>query len=392
VWRTESGDWPYNDLEFYVFLRGSLWLNERRHQASLQALAKRLSTAAGVCGAGVPPASPTGVPPVEGFEICGGTPPKSAGETPALLLVNRPAPRLDVEFKISSLAKLRRSRVTMFSYDLAEGHRWLLGSRGAGIPPASLGAEERLLAACEHHRDATRIPLAEATRLLMNRCSGLLFALERLQKTHFTPEDADFVGRNLAKAQLAFGDAVLTTYGQYHWSCRERQRLFQQLCVGEDLPWLAEVRDHHAAGVAFKLHPQPTSASRASLQGRHAELTTLALQLWLWLESHRLKHPFVSARAYALSPLNKCPETKSWRNLLINLRTFGPASLLSIGFPKAARCPRERIFHALALLLWEPESLCAGASRREIQNELRTTVTGFVDLLTAYQRLWGRFH
>mgnify|MGYP006142135189 CR=1 FL=1 len=39
--------------------------------------------------------------------------------------------------------------------------------------------------------------------------TGLLFARERLDRPHFTAADADFVGRNLAKARLALGDAVL---------------------------------------------------------------------------------------------------------------------------------------------------------------------------------------
>src|SRR3989442_3228826 len=118
----------------------------------------------------------------------------------------------------------------MFYYDLVTRHHRLWG-------------DEALLAGCDHHRDGGRIPLYEATRLLMNRCSGLLFAKERLQRDRFTHDDADFVSRNLAKAQLAFGDAVLTVNGQYHWSCRERHQRLMNLSVPDDLPWLAEVRN-----------------------------------------------------------------------------------------------------------------------------------------------------
>src|SRR2546430_13631947 len=91
------------------------------------------------------------------------------------------------------------------------GNRWLRG-------------EERLLTGCEQHRDAKRIPVSEATRLMMNRCSGLLLARERLERAEFSPGDADFVGRNLAKAQLAFGDTILTAFGRYDWSCLERHK------------------------------------------------------------------------------------------------------------------------------------------------------------------------
>ncbi|PYL00604.1 MAG: hypothetical protein DME19_04505, partial [Verrucomicrobia bacterium] len=82
---------------------------------------------------------------------------------------------------------------------------------------------------------AERIPLCEATRLLMNRCSGLLFARERLECAEFSPVDADFVERNLAKAQLAFGDAVLTAFGRYHWSCLERHKRLKSLKMPEAL-------------------------------------------------------------------------------------------------------------------------------------------------------------
>src|SRR5579883_253601 len=38
VLQTEHGDEPYNDMEFYVFVRGSVLLAERRHRAALQEL------------------------------------------------------------------------------------------------------------------------------------------------------------------------------------------------------------------------------------------------------------------------------------------------------------------------------------------------------------------
>ncbi len=59
---------------------------------------------------------------------------------------------------------------------------------------------------------------------MFNRCSGLLLARELLRKSALSSEEADFIGRNLAKMQLALGDAVLTAFGQYHWSAWERHR------------------------------------------------------------------------------------------------------------------------------------------------------------------------
>jgi hypothetical protein len=140
------------------------------------------------------------------------------------------------------------------------GHRWLWG-------------DQRLLDDWEHHRDATQIPLAEARRLMVNRCTGLLLARDS--------RDPDFVSRNIAKAQLALGDVVLTVAGEYHVSCRERHRRLQRLRMAE--PWLPAVLENHAAGVEFKLHP----CRLDNLARRHAEISALAREVWRWLQQQR---------------------------------------------------------------------------------------------------------
>jgi hypothetical protein len=324
------GDRPYNDMEFYVCLHGHPRLNEKIYGHALHRLAEALSQLAGI----------------------------------------------DVEFKIISLRGLARGGVTMFSHDLVMGHRWVLG-------------DERLLAGCARHRAASRVPLAEATRLLLNRCSGLLFAGERLELRPVAAGDADFAGRNLAKAQLALGDAVLVVHGQYHGSCRERGRRLAQLETAEEPPWLEAVRWHHAVGVKFKLHPVLTPPENAGEMRRLlAELTELARKVWLWLERRRLGCPFASASDYALSDISKSPETSPWRNLLVNAREFGPSGLLTA---QAARYPRDRLFNALALLLWEPTCLEEPVLLRSMQIWLGSDAVTRPGLIAAYAQIWERF-
>lgn len=298
VLKTKTGDRAYNDLEFYVFVRGHNWVNEWRFGKLLHGLSENLSPQAGV----------------------------------------------EVEFKIISAAKLRRSPPSMFYYDLVMGHRQLWGS-------------ENLLAGCDHLRHGGAIPLSEATRLMMNRCSGLLFAQEKLAGKNFTPEDADFVGRNLAKAQLGFGDAVLTALGQYHWSCLERYDRLRNPALAKNFRWFSDVRRHHQTGIKFKLHPHCSPPDRDLLQKQFEELAALGSQVWLWLESKRLGRKFVSQNDYALCSLNKCPETQPWRNWLMNAKI----SRARIFFQRAAfRHPRERLLNRLALLLWERRATFAG--------------------------------
>ena len=328
VLREAEGDRPYNDLEFYVALRGNRHRNEMLHRRPLEVLGEILSHLAGV----------------------------------------------EVEFKIASLAEWRAQRVSMFSYDLFAGHRMLWG-------------DACLLAGCSHHLRSALIPLSEATRLLMNRGTGLLLARARLEARRFTPADADFVRRNIAKAGLACGDALLTARGQYDRSCRERHLRLGRLACLAPSPWHEELVRHHAAGVAFKLRPEAGVPDRESLLRRHAEVTRLAGECWLWIETQRLGRAFPSARAYALDPVDKCPGEGRIRNLALNLRADGFRPRLH---PDAWRHPRQRIFHALALLLWEPESLTDPALLARLQRELRTRETGFAGLMEAYEALWCR--
>jgi hypothetical protein len=302
VLRENGRDLPYNDMEFFVFVRGSTLINDRLFKTALHKLGESLSHVVG----------------------------------------------LDVEFKILSTSRLRRSPVSMFYYDLVMGHRWIIGG-------------DELFKGCEHHRDAARIPLHEATRLLFNRCSGLLFANERLAQDDFTAADADFVGRNLAKAQLALGDVVLTMAGRYHWSCLERQRRLQEL-AGADPSLLS----HHAAGVAFKLHPQRSTKTRDELASEHSALSKLAQNIFLQLESRRLEIKLSTPVEYTASKTNKCPEVPLWKNVFIHLRTRGIPTGIT-------RYPREHLLHELVTMLWTERT----ANPHAIQQ---------------YAALWNRFN
>lgn len=309
VLRAPNSEKAYNDLEFYIFVRGPLLWRERQLRGKLSEIAHEWSDKTGV----------------------------------------------EFESKLLTFEKIQRAPVSMFYYDLIVGHRWLFGADGE-------------FENCDHHRAAHRIPLHEATRLLMNRSSGLLFS----QVT----DDPDFIRRNISKAQLALGDVVLTAFGRYHSSCRERHRRLEKL---ESLPF-PELLRHHQTGVEFKLHP---FSSKESLEVLRAELTDvreLAGQIFLWLEQRRLETPFASHRDYAFSPIRKHPDTRVIRNALINLRAFRHV---------AKRYPRERLLESLALLLWTPDPL---ANLEKLQRDLVTRETTFSGLVAAYRKIWNRFN
>ncbi len=330
VLKTETGEAPYNDLEFYVFVSGNRWWNERTYAEPLRELGARLSPPAG----------------------------------------------MHVEFKCDSLRRLRHCPVSMFTYDLVARHRFLHG-------------DESLFKGCAHHLEASNLPLSEATRLLLNRCTGLLLAKELLRETPLRPEPANFIGRNLAKAQLALGDAVLTAFGQYHWSCLERHRRLTQLAGSVSCYPLSTIHSellrHHAGGVEFKLHPRRLRMPAAELEQAHQQISLLASQLWLWLENRRLQGSFSCIDDYVGSRANKCPETPAWRNHLLNLRTFGLKGALGL---RGCRYPRERLFNTLPVLLWSAPVAIDSTALQHLQRQLHTNACEWPDLVSAYKRIW----
>ena len=328
VLRGEAGDRPYTDLEFYVAIKGNRHLNEARFGRRLEVLGEILTHLADA----------------------------------------------EVEFKVTSLAEMAAQRVSMFSYDLAAGHRLLLGRASDAVIPG-----------WGRHLCAENIPQSEATRLLMNRCSGLLFAREQLEREPFMPAASDFVRRNIAKAQLACGDAVLTAYGRYHWSCRERHRRLAALAEGKRSAWLDAALRHHAEGVAFKLHPDAGAAPRVALLEKHAEVSAFAQKCWLWIEARRLGRTFGTARSYADDKSDKCPGSSPFLNLILNLR----ANLLRPG-RGLWRHPRQRVFNSLALLLWEPNAATDLVKLRRVEAELNIRGSGPGDVIGAYRALWSR--
>jgi hypothetical protein len=327
VLETKEGDAPYNDLEFYVFFRGNRVLNEAKYRSKFQELGDCLSPEAG----------------------------------------------LHVEFKIDSLAKLRRRSVSIFSYDLVSAHRVIHG-------------RDDLFRGCERHSDPRQIDSAEATRLLLNRCSGLLLVQERLLKPELSAEDCDFIGRNIAKAKLALGDSLLAAHGKYHWDCLERARRLGSLDNIEARPLLQSILKHHSAGISFKLHPVRVVKPATDFKVEHQELSELALREWLWIENRRLNASFSTLREYALSSIPKCNEDGAWRNLLLNIRTFGASASLDSCAP---RYPRERLFNALPLLLGDERSATELDTRHHLQRQLRTSAQDWRGLVAAYKQVWS---
>jgi len=329
VLRGDNGDQLYNDLEFYILHTANHLLMQSRFGEKVHSIADKLSQKAGI----------------------------------------------EVEFKMLPLSKLRQSEVSMFYYDLMSGHKCIAG-------------DPKYIEACGHHLDGGKIPLHEGTRLLMNRCSGLLYSEARLLKKEFTDEDSDFICRNLAKAKLCFGDVILVVHGLYNWSCRERSSRLTKLKLELDSPILQieQIREWHREGVEFKLHPYKSKAEKKELSKELTALKKAGLELWLWIEARRLKKKYAAPAEYALDPVDKCPETNRWKNRIINVQRFGSSGLGCSSYP------RERLLNTLPLLLWVPEATRKPELLEFGQKQLFTSSRDFSSLVEAYQKIWRNYN
>ncbi len=258
----------------------------------------------------------------------------AAPEDPALLAAvesweqeESQALGIDVEAKCLPRRDLADTPGSMMFYDLVAAHTVVDG------PKDYLDRYKSMA------RPGTIRPV-EATRLLWNRGSGLLFAREGLE----FEGDLDIVHRNQAKAKLALGDALLTIRGDYRAYVRERQ---ERLQAHTDIdPRIAAL---HAEGVAFKLKPT-AMPGRQVLLDTQEELTALWLRCFLEVESARLQQSFQSAHAYAHYRGRIFPETGVLRNLMLYLRD---RIKRSGGLRPPYDYPRGALQRALVLLLEE---------------------------------------
>ncbi len=275
---------------------------------------------------------------------------------------------LEVEIRMLPSRALRRAVPSMFFYDLFWGHRVVYGPEDfvRRFTPDAV-------------RDEDRIPLHEATRLLFNRGSGLLFAAAKLGGID-PDRDIRFIQRNHAKLKLALGDAWLAAHGEYHWSCVERNRRLKKHAI--TLPNGAVIQGFHDEGVQFKLHPAHPMLDDATLRAQQQRLVALWTELFLWLEGKRLQTSFSTLSSYVHYAGRVLPEMSLLKAVLCHLRDI----LRYRGFvPRWRDYPRATLQRALAGALASQDMLDGEGGA----GVLSVSTSSF---LAEYRRWWSRYH
>ena len=139
---------------------------------------------------------------------------------------------IDIDFCcVKSLKALYKDAGTLMIQELFAGRRIVFGDEHI-FDDAPL-------------RPFSEIPWTEAARLLLNRGAGLLFARQRANDS----AEADFVRRNLHKAALGCGDAILIVHHDYRGAGTERLEALKKY---HEASWLIP---EYEAALEFKYAP-----------------------------------------------------------------------------------------------------------------------------------------
>lgn len=146
--------------------------------------------------------------------------------------------KIDVDFsRIMTVKEMKNNAHRLMMQELKRGYFLVCG--------------ENLLAEYLPEIPAEKLPFSEACRLLFNRGMGLLLAGEKISSKE--PE-TDFILRNIYKALLGCGDAMLIAEGKYRWQLKKRCQAINNSALPEKWKKL------YCQAVDFKRSPSRNSS------------------------------------------------------------------------------------------------------------------------------------
>ena len=150
---------------------------------------------------------------------------------------------VDVDFsKPAGIKEIKRNHKRLMMQELKRGYRLVCG--------------EDLLETHLPALPAGELPFSEACRLLLNRGMGLMLAARKIADGS---NEQDFILRNIYKAILGAGDAILIARRAYRWHISERVKALME----SDLP--REWKELYQSAAAFKRSPSRERAGEIEL-------------------------------------------------------------------------------------------------------------------------------
>jgi hypothetical protein len=184
-------------------------------------------------------------------------------------------------------------------------------------------------------------PVIEATRLLLNRGSGLLWAI-KIIKGQQQQEDPDFIRRNYYKCLLALGDALLISKQSYSTQCQGRDDLLIKLNL--DIDYKDRIIDLYITALQFRMEPDNRCFSTPTTQELE-EAIFLWEETFLYIEKQRTGNEWINIEDYCLTSFVREPEQHRFNKLPRNIIQNIKMKNLSVKYP------REQLYQQLPMLL-----------------------------------------
>lgn len=229
-----------------------------------------------------------------------------------------------------TLRSVRRLPPWLMWHDLLNGHVVLSGPEDILTRNAPPSVREQ-------------VPAIEATRLLLNRGAGLLWAL-RVERGAERTTESDFSRRNFFKCALALGDALLIVHSRFTTRYRGRDAALEGIASSSREAAGFDDLGLYREALHFKFRPDELEGSHVD-ESRILRLARMWGDVLLYVESRRTGRSWSDLAEYADCGELREPEqhtvVRTLRNLVRNLQLHR----ISL------RYPREGLYRELPVLL-----------------------------------------
>lgn len=229
--------------------------------------------------------------------------------------------------------------------------------------------------------DFSEMPLDETMKLLLNRGVGLYLAKKELDGGGSSSDKKSaFILRNLHKASIAIGDAILMVEKKLHHSYQKRLTLLLDL---PDRVASQNVKELYRAAIEYKLTPTlwfDNEKMNSMIDNISSEFKGIYLDV-VSAYSDEDYHDFQSFYSSYI-PQNSDATVK---NMLLNIKYFSLKSMLFWG----RFYPRERLYFTLPEILFHN----AENQREKIYNTLDCSdYSDYSGFASKFLAIWRRFN
>jgi hypothetical protein len=284
--------------------------------------------------------------------------------------------------------KLRHSPAMVMWYDARFGHKTLLGNA------------DLLLSLTRFTREL--IPYWDIRNLMVNRGTLLVINEMIFAKGIKNEDEYRTVVKHIVKAIIGYGDALLFSNDQYHWSYAQKRKRMQQMPTV-----CGRFKALYDEAITFRFNPDYTRFVNRDLKQWQTDLYCQLQEIHLAVERQRLRKPGLTWDGYIESALATSlhPKEKGWlrqgyrlvrgtpvvtpRSLSLQaslgLRAGGPQEAIAATFPTALYTLPEVRERSLASELLGSVSLSQESLRLAYLRTWRTH--GDINFATVVQKL-----